>query len=400
MIWNAMNMRSYNILYNIYITMKKVIAWLWIAWLVGIYSIFGWWNVVDKSNIYFTKWLQHNSGYNLVWTGQIGDKKFVDPKAWVDYKYKIASPDNSNIIWEMATMFAMASNRDKKLSDLQISVSPLLYISHKSLPIDYTSKFRKYMPWVDYMTNRNEFIRIQNWLNPIDSIIENGAWYIETPRDLIAVVHKDLPQERAINIYFWLIKLWAKPKFGWFISNGPIWIADVVNTTVKKAMQQTRYRKYKYNRIRPEEVAWLFEFRDTLTWEVKKRVDKNYFEYTTRPEIANSKVKYGTYLLPQAYPEGSPLHPDYPQWHSTFAVVVQAFINTMFDTEYMIPNYVADRWLLIQSGSISIWNATQLFVDNIAIGRDYAWVHFIQAWVNNQKPIYNLAKKEFDNYFK
>ena len=40
---------------------------------------------------------------------------------------------------------------------------------------------------------------------------------------------------------------------------------------------------------------------------------------TTADDLREVFSQYGTYLLPQAYPEGSPLHPAYGSGHATVA---------------------------------------------------------------------------------
>src|SRR6516225_9769548 len=47
--------------------------------------------------------------------------------------------------------------------------------------------------------------------------------------------------------------------------------------------------------------------------------------------LANVHSNYGTYFLPQAFPEGSPQHPSYPQGHATMAGACATILKAAFD---------------------------------------------------------------------
>src|SRR5262249_52840922 len=48
----------------------------------------------------------------------------------------------------------------------------------------------------------------------------------------------------------------------------------------------------------------------------------------------------GTYLLPQAYPEGCPLHPSYPSGHATVAGACATMLKAFFDERLIMTNCV------------------------------------------------------------
>ena len=68
--------------------------------------------------------------------------------------------------------------------------------------------------------------------------------------------------------------------------------------------------------------------------------------YDIHPEILNSPVlttiqmKYGTYLLPMAYPEGSPTHPSYPAGHAAMAGAGATMLKAFYDETFVIPSLV------------------------------------------------------------
>jgi hypothetical protein len=59
--------------------------------------------------------------------------------------------------------------------------------------------------------------------------------------------------------------------------------------------------------------------------------------YPVHPDALNSKAvgtvfsNNGTYFLPQAFPEGSPQHPSYPQGHATMAGACATILKAAFD---------------------------------------------------------------------
>jgi hypothetical protein len=54
--------------------------------------------------------------------------------------------------------------------------------------------------------------------------------------------------------------------------------------------------------------------------------------------VQNTFSRYGTYLLPQAFPEGSPTHPAYPTGHGTVGGACITLLKFFFDGNYVVPN--------------------------------------------------------------
>ena len=327
-----------------------------------------------------TKWLNHDLNYNLLSFDQLWDNKQVDVVRWVDRKWLDFLPaDDSNLLGELITMFDLSNNRDNKADN----VSSMFYLSHKWNNIDYTSKFRLYTSWVDYMTNFDEFVKIQNGYKPTAKQEAKWHWYIQSNRDLVAVVHKDLPQYRASDLFIWLRALWLKDKTKWFINGGVFWVPSIITQITREVMQETRFAKYTRNRIRPEELAAYFEQRrlwiDILDVEIKAFVDSNYEAFINNEAVIKSFNKYNTYLLPQAYIEGCPLHPDHPKGHFTFARAIVECLKSVFDNQSMPKLSVNELWdTIIQSEPVMLYDELDSFADQIDLARSYAGVHFLQ----------------------
>jgi hypothetical protein len=109
--------------------------------------------------------------------------------------------------------------------------------------------------------------------------------------------------------------------------------------------------------------------------------------YPINAELLHSQVinqvhsKFGTYLLPQAYPEGCPTHPSYPAGHACMVGAGVTMLKAFFNESFVIPNPVIvssnGLSLLPYSGpSLTIGGELNKLAANIALGRDAAGVHW------------------------
>jgi hypothetical protein len=96
------------------------------------------------------------------------------------------------------------------------------------------------------------------------------------------------------------------------------------------------------------------------------------------------KTAYGTYLLPMAFPEGSPLHPSYGAGHATVAGASVTILKAVFDENYGIPNPVvpsADGLSLVaytgpDAAHLTVGTELNKLAFNVALGRNFAGVHW------------------------
>lgn len=92
---------------------------------------------------------------------------------------------------------------------------------------------------------------------------------------------------------------------------------------------------YVHRRLRPEAYGGLV---------YNNLVNKT--QYPINSELLNSKAlaqtfsSFGAYLLPQAYPEGSPVHSSYPSGAASIAAVSVTLLKAFFDETFVIPNPV------------------------------------------------------------
>ena len=113
-----------------------------------------------------------------------------------------------------------------------------------------------------------------------------------------------------------------------------------------RALKASWFHKWVVNlRQRPEEVGALVQARLTNQNPMPQAA------LALHPDLLNSAVlpiihsTYGTYMLPQAFPEGAPAHPCYPTGHGTVGGASITAIKFFFDGSQLI------RPLLLAAGS-------------------------------------------------
>jgi hypothetical protein len=90
----------------------------------------------------------------------------------------------------------------------------------------------------------------------------------------------------------------------------------------------------------------------------------------------------GSYLLPQAYPEGAPLHPAYGAGHATVAGAGATILKAWFDESFIIPDPVVaseDGLSLVPytgPATLTVGGELNKLASNIATGRNFAGIHW------------------------
>jgi len=105
--------------------------------------------------------------------------------------------DTKAAINELIDVYAWAMNRDKKFTEIE--GAPKDYISQFLLR-DYSIGNQKFSNKVteykgNFLNDWDEFICVQNGQDPSGKIETGPQKYIETPRDLASMVHKDKDQQ-------------------------------------------------------------------------------------------------------------------------------------------------------------------------------------------------------------
>lgn len=159
---------------------------------------------------------------------------------------------------------------------------------------------------------------------------------------------------------------------------GPGYSRALIGAVSPHAIRASYWQKYYvHRRLRSEAYAGLIH---------NNKVNKT--KYPLHQEALNSEAlerlfsANKTYLLPQAYPEGSPLHPAYPGGASVTAGVSVTVLKALFDEDFVIPNPVLpdpkDPTKLIpyQGSPLTVGGELNKLATNIGMGRNFAGIHW------------------------
>ncbi len=206
-----------------------------------------------------------------------------------------------------------------------------------------------YLPNIDYMTTFSEWLAVQNGslpgLNQIDPVLR----YRRLGRDLAAFTHVDVLYQAYFTAFLVLTGLGAplnpgnpyngsttENGFGTF--GGPDF-AGCLGEVATKALNAVWYQKwFVHLRPRPEAIGGLVHL--VKIGQGDKTDVKPAKVILNSAGLEQSFNKYGTWLLSQAFPEGSPMHPAYPTGHGTIGGACITMLKFIFDGSFVLPNPV------------------------------------------------------------
>ncbi len=214
-------------------------------------------------------------------------------------------------------------------------------------------------PGVDFVTDFEDWLRLQNG-EPRDLIDRDftNTRYIQTPRDMAHYVNFDALFEAYLNAAFILVTRPSPPEVMplgapvdagnpynfscnqvGFATYGAPHVLTLVAEVATRALKAVWFQKwFVHRRLRPEEFGGRIE--------VQLDRDPGRYDGIIDPEILDSDVlgrvkdRFGSYLLPQAFPEASPTHPAYGAGYATVAGACVTILKAWFDESFVIPNPV------------------------------------------------------------
>jgi hypothetical protein len=225
----------------------------------------------------------------------------------------------------------------------QLMITPT---SFGQQPIDQL--MNTYLPGIDYMTDTTTFLQVQNGISTgLSNQVDPTRRYLHDGRGLSAWTHSDVLYQGYLFAFLVLQTLKAPPNpgnpyigsrtqngFGTF--GGPDYAASQ-GEAAARALNRVWYQKWLIHLThRPEAGGGVLH--QILTGnqnKIKATLNSN---VKNSQAVAQSFSKYGTYLLSQPFPEGSPAHPSYPTGHGTVAGACITFLKFFFDETYVIPN--------------------------------------------------------------
>ena len=263
------------------------------------------------------------------------------------------------------------------------------------LPVPYgaLTMLQRYpaAPSTDFLTGYPAWLANQQGRAPLPPAATGTAQlplrYISTGRDLATYVHSDFTYQAYLNAALILAKLGApldgtpykmsKTQVG-FITFGVPHILDYVARAANAALKAAWFQKWVvHRRLRPE--AFGGRVHNHMSGAADYPIHADLIRGSS--VLGLVQRRYGSYLLPQAYPEGAPAHPSYPAGHAVIAGACVTVLKAFFDESFLLPSPVtasADGQRLDPYPAVSLTVGGELskLAANIALGRDIAGVHW------------------------
>ncbi len=239
----------------------------------------------------------------------------------------------------------------------------------------------------DHMISYQDWLGIQNGAAPTSrNRFRPVARYILRGRDLGEYVHKDYSYQAYLNAALICLSfdgaLDPNPysvaaREGGFITFGGAGILDLVARAAVSSLRSAWFHKWLVHRkLRPEAFGGLVHnmMRGLATYPLNE-------EFLGSPVLDVVQRNYHTYLLPQAFPEGSPTHPSYPAGHATIAGACVTVLKAFFNEDFIIPNASVPRSSGLQlrpytDRPLTLGGELNKLASNIALGRNIAGVHW------------------------
>ncbi|WP_375688384.1 hypothetical protein [Pseudooceanicola sp. LIPI14-2-Ac024] len=287
-------------------------------------------------------------------------------------------------------------------------------------------------PGLDYMTSWAEWLDVQQGLDLRGlGVIEAQPTAMTTPRHLASYVHVDQLYQAYFNACLILLTngMPADPGFpnaahetrGPFATFGGPHILSLMTEVASRGLRAVRRQKFQiHRRARPERLAAMLtllanglgdklgnahaaaqEMLDELApsvpgpageilhWVRQLNADRNgaasvaarRFECTPLSSLPHQLKGAGfdgcNFLLPMAFPEGSPMHPAYGAGHATVAgacvTMLKAFFAMSSDAADSVPTTMD---VIGGDPALTVEGELNKLAANISIGRNFAGVHY------------------------
>lgn len=260
--------------------------------------------------------------------------------------------------------------------------------------ITVSAKINEPQAGADYVTNWDDFIKIQNGESPLGSGITKTAntVYPSNTRQVGCVAGSDLiysTYNRALSILRSAPVDPANPyatstRQSGFSTFGLAHYTYLMGQ-VHMAERQAWYTKWLVHRfLRPEAAAGLVhaKFFDAVPRNASIPLDD---EIADKRALVELKNKYDSYLLPLMFKNGGPTHPSFTAGHAISAGACITLLKALFDTSktwkelFGQPKYSADGVTLVDytgPETLTINDELNKLAQNMANGRDMSGVHW------------------------
>ena len=262
----------------------------------------------------------------------------------------------------------------------------------KSVPYGPSTIVQRYVasvPGESFVTDLAEWLAIQQGAAPSDASDEEAMpRYISNMRVLAAYVHKDAVFQAFLNAAMIIAGFGARAldpanpyvasrNQAGFVTFGDVHVLDLVTKAARIALEAAWYQKWPlHRRLRPEVFGGRIE--------MQRLGIKGYGVHADLMEcdaVALTVDRHESALLPQVFPEGSPLHPAYPSGHASLGGACITMLKAFYDEGFVIPSPVqasADGLSLEPWGGadLTLGNELNKLATNISAGRCAAGIHY------------------------
>ena len=251
-----------------------------------------------------------------------------------------------------------------------------------------------YLADVDYMIGFSDWLTVQNGnVTGLANQIDPQLRFVHSGRDLAAWTHNDVLYQAYFVAFLVLNTIRAplnpgnpyigsRTENGFGTFGGPDF-ASTLAEVATRALKAVWYQKWQVHlRPRPEHTGGLVHL--IKTGQGANTTAKLSNLILNSQGLQQSYNKYKTWLLSQAFPEGSPMHPAYPTGHGVVGGACITVLKFFFDGTFVIPNPVvpADDGLSLDPYSGP--DAGQLTVNGELnkLGHNVSFGHGIHAGIH------------------
>lgn len=263
----------------------------------------------------------------------------------------------------------------------------------KDIPYGLSTIEQRYAKPVakNFMTTEDEWLRIQNGANPNQNTeFEAEKYYLYNNRGMAEYVHRDVLFQAFFNAAMIMLQYGndaVSPNpytsgqtynQGGFTSFGEPFVIDMLTQAGNLALQGAWYQKWVvHRRLRPETFGGRLHF--TATGQ-RKHYELNQ-EFYNLNALQKTYSQHGSYLLPMAFPEGSPTHPSFPAGHAMISGACATILKAYFNEDFVIPDpQIPDashqNLTDYAQAELKLGNEINKLANNIALSRDAAGVHY------------------------
>lgn len=342
-------------------------------------------------------------------------------------------------------------------------------------------KTRRTRPGLDYMTSWAEWLDVQNGVDLGGLDVAEGRTFIRTPRDMATYVHFDQLYQAYFNACLILLDARVPGDRGFpnaadspnnrphatrtgFATFGGPHVLSLMTEVATRALRAVRRQKFQVHlRARPERLAALITLAANDEWtaigDARPQMERlladlglgadaspiralmgwvaeinaaqndagavNLRKYACIPITTDWRPAADrNYLLPMAFPEGSPMHPAYGAGHAAVAGACVTMLKAFFQLHDDAPtgggapapldfSVIAPRLMRVGVDCTTLQNAAPAtsativgelnkLASNIAIGRNFAGVHYYTDYYDSlrmgERIAYGILQEQLLTY--